>query len=32
MDTTVRHLNAMQEANKALKKELRAAQKSEKSL
>jgi hypothetical protein len=32
MDTTVRHLSAMQEANKALKDELRAAQKSEKRL
>jgi hypothetical protein len=32
MDTTVRHLCAMQEANEALKEELRAAQKSEKRL
>jgi septal ring factor EnvC (AmiA/AmiB activator) len=32
MDTTVRHLCAMQEANEALKEELRAAQKSEKHL
>jgi N-acetylneuraminic acid mutarotase len=32
MDTTVRHLSAMQEANEALKDELRAAQKSEKRL
>jgi hypothetical protein len=32
MDTTVRHLSAMQEANEALKEELRAAQKSEKRL
>jgi hypothetical protein len=32
MDTTVRHLNAIQEANEALKDELRAAQKSEKRL
>jgi hypothetical protein len=32
MDTTVRHLGAMQEANEALKEELRAAQKSEKRL
>jgi hypothetical protein len=32
MDTTVRHLSAMQEANKALKDELRAAQKYEKRL
>jgi hypothetical protein len=31
MDTTVRHLSAMQEANEALE-ELRAAQKSEKRL
>jgi septal ring factor EnvC (AmiA/AmiB activator) len=32
MDTTVRHLSAMQEANEALKEEVRAAQKSEKRL
>jgi cell division protein FtsB len=32
MDTTVRHLCAMQETNEALKEELRAAQKSEKRL
>jgi hypothetical protein len=32
MDTIVRHLSAMQEANKALKEELRVAQKSEKRL
>jgi hypothetical protein len=32
MDTTVRHLSAMQEANEALREELRAAQKSEKCL
>jgi hypothetical protein len=32
MDTIVRHLSAMQEANEALKEELRAAQKSEKRL
>jgi hypothetical protein len=32
MDTTVRHLSAMQEANKALNDELRVAQKSEKRL
>jgi hypothetical protein len=32
METIVRHLCAMQEANKALKEELRAAQKSEKRL
>jgi hypothetical protein len=32
MDTTVRHLSAMQEANEALKEELCAAQKSEKRL
>jgi septal ring factor EnvC (AmiA/AmiB activator) len=32
MDTTVRHLSAMQEANEALKDELRATQKSEKHL
>jgi hypothetical protein len=32
MDTTVRHLCAMQEANEALREELRAAQKSEKRL
>jgi hypothetical protein len=32
MDTTVRHLSAMQEANEALKEELRAAQKYEKRL
>jgi septal ring factor EnvC (AmiA/AmiB activator) len=32
MDTTVRHLCAMQEANEALKEELRAAQKSKKHL
>jgi septal ring factor EnvC (AmiA/AmiB activator) len=32
MDTTVRHLSALQEANEALKDELRAAQKSEKRL
>jgi hypothetical protein len=30
LDTTVRHVSAMQEANEALKEELRAAQKSEK--
>jgi septal ring factor EnvC (AmiA/AmiB activator) len=32
LDTTVRHLCAMQEANEALKEKLRAAQKSEKHL
>jgi hypothetical protein len=32
MDTIVRHLSAMQEANEALKEELRAAQKSKKRL
>jgi hypothetical protein len=32
MDTTMRHLSAMQEANEALKEELRAAQKYEKRL
>jgi hypothetical protein len=32
MNTTVRHLSAMQEANEALKQELRAAQKSAKRL
>jgi hypothetical protein len=32
MDTIVRHLSAMQEANEALKDELRAAQKYEKHL
>jgi hypothetical protein len=32
MDTTVRHLCSMQEANETLKEELRAAQKSEKRL
>jgi hypothetical protein len=32
MDTIVRHLSAMQEANEALKEELRAVHKSEKRL
>jgi hypothetical protein len=32
IDTTARHLSSMQEANKALREELRAAQKSEKHL
>jgi hypothetical protein len=32
MDTTVRHLSALQEANKALKDKLRVAQKSKKCL
>jgi hypothetical protein len=32
MDTIVKHLSAVQEANEALKEELRAAQKSEKRL
>jgi hypothetical protein len=32
LDTTVRHLSAMQEANEALREELRVAQKSKKRL